>query len=563
MRGLRDPQRIALRDHASPPGTAGSTRTDSSRPGILSQFHGWRSQLSATRGGNFTSTPASFIAGLIPAAVLSRIPPVESRTPQSSPNPNMTADSHLRLREKLAYGFGDLASVLYWQTFMVYLTYFYTDVFGIAAAAAGTMLALSRSVDAFFDPVMGMVADRTSTRWGKFRPYLLWLCVPFAVMGVLTFTVPEFGPTGKLAWAWITYNGLMLLYTAINIPYTAMLGVLTPNPNERTTLSSIKFVFAFAAGMIVSATVLPLAKFFGNGNDSRGWQMTFVVIGIAAIVFFLITFLNTKERVQPPKAQKTSVGRDLLDLITNVPWLILLATTITFILYVALRSSVTVHYFKYYVGTQTVTLPEFLPKIGGTQEWHLESLVSIFNTSGQLASLLGVMAIPFFARLAGRKRTFIGMFIIAILSTASYYVMQPDQVFLIIGINLIGSFTGGPLSALLWAMYADTADYAEWKRGRRATGLVFSASIFSQKQGWAIGAGVALWLMASVGFQANVEQTPESLHGLVKLMSIFPAAFGVLAIVIILFYPLNEKKMHEIETELKARRDAIGEPTAA
>jgi GPH family glycoside/pentoside/hexuronide:cation symporter len=475
----------------------------------------------------------------------------------------MTAESQLRLKEKLSYGFGDLASVLYWQTFMVYLTFFYTDVFGIAAAAAGTMLALSRSVDAFFDPVMGMIADRTTTRWGKFRPYLLWLCVPFAVMGVLTFTVPEFGPTGKLAWAWITYNGLMLLYTAINIPYTAMLGVISPNPNERTTLSSIKFVFAFAAGMIVSATVLPMAKVFGNGNDARGWQMTFVVIGIAAICFFLVTFFNTKERVLPPKAQKSSVGRDLLDLFTNVPWIILLITTITFILYVALRSSVTVHYFKYFVGTQTLTLPAYLPKIGGTQEWHLESLVSIFNTSGQLASLVGVMAIPFFARLAGRKAAFIGMFIIAILSTASFYVLKPDQVLLMIGINLIGSFTGGPLSALLWAMYADTADYAEWKRGRRATGLVFSASIFSQKQGWAIGAGVALWLMDSVGFKANMEQTSESLHGLVQLMSIFPAAFGILAIIIILFYPLNEKKMHQIEAELKARRDAIGESTPA
>lgn len=475
----------------------------------------------------------------------------------------MTADSQLRFKEKIAYGFGDLASVLYWQTFMVYLTYFYTDVFGIAAAAAGTMLALSRSVDAFFDPVMGMVADRTITRWGKFRPYLLWLCVPFAVMGVLTFTVPDFGPTGKLAWAWFTYNGLMLLYTAINIPYTAMLGVISPDPNQRTTLSSIKFVFAFAAGMIVSATVLPMAKVFGHGNDARGWQMTFVVIGIAAVCFFLITFFNTRERVLPPKAQKTSVGRDLLDLLTNVPWLILLATTITFILYVALRSSVTVHYFKYYVGTQTLTLPDFLPKIGGTQEWHLESLVSIFNTSGQLASLIGVIMVPMFARISGRKTAFIAMFIVAILSTLSFYVLKPDQVFLIIGINLIGSFTGGPLSALLWAMYADTADYAEWKRGRRATGLVFSASIFSQKQGWAIGAGVALWLMASVGFQANVDQTPQSLHGLLLLMSVFPAAFGVLSILIVLFYPLNEKKVSQIEADLKARRDAIGESTPA
>lgn len=460
----------------------------------------------------------------------------------------------LSFREKIAYGFGDLASVLYWQTFMVYLTYFYTDVFGIAAAAAGTMLGLSRSVDAFFDPVMGIIADRTTTRWGKFRPYLLWLCVPFALMGVLTFTVPDMAPPGKLIWAWVTYNGLMLLYTAINIPYTAMLGVISPNPNERTMLSSVKFVFAFGAGMIVSATLLPMAKIFGGGNDAHGWQIAFVVVGAMAIVFFLITFFNTRERVLPPPAQKTSVLQDLRDLVTNGPWLILLATTIAFILFVAVRSSVTVHYFKYYVGTQTLTLPAWLPKFGGTQEWHLEGLVSVFNTSGQLASLIGVILVPLFARVVGRKTAFVSLLLVAIGCTASFYLLQPSQLLLIFGVNLLGSVTGGPLSALLWAMYADTADYAEWTKGRRATGLIFSASIFSQKQGWAIGAMVALGLMQSVGFVANVEQTPASLHGLVLLMSVVPASIGLLAVVLVLFYPLNEARVTRIESDLKVRR---------
>jgi len=472
----------------------------------------------------------------------------------------MTPQDKLPLREKLAYGFGDLASVLYWQTFMVYLTYFYTDVFGIAAAAAAAMLGLSRSLDAFFDPVMGMVADRTQTRWGKFRPYLLWLCVPFAIAGVLTFTVPNFSPSGKLLWAWVTYNVLMLLYTAINIPYTAMLGVLSPNPNERTTLSSVKFVFAYAAGMIVSATVLPMAKVFGGDNPARGWQLSFVAIGAAAVVFFLITFFNTRERVQPPKEQKTSVGQDLVDLLSNGPWLILLGTTITMILFVAVRSSVTVHYFKYFVGTQTITLPSWLPKIGGTQEWHLEGLVSTFNTTGQLASLAGVVLIPFVSKwLGGRKLAFTVIFVIAIVATGSFYLLKPDQILAMIVLNIIGSITGGPLSALLWAMYADTADYAEWKKGRRATGLVFSASIFSQKQGWAIGAAVALGLMQSVGFVANTTQTPDSLHGLVLLMSVIPAALGVVSVAILFFfYPLNEAKVAQIGAELQARRAKAG-----
>lgn len=467
----------------------------------------------------------------------------------------MNSPPTLPLREKIAYGFGDLASVLYWQTFMVYLTFFYTDVFGLATAAAATMLGLSRSLDAVFDPIMGLVADRTQTRWGKFRPYLLWLCGPLAVVGVLTFTVPGFSESGKLVWAWVTFNALMILYTAINIPYTAMLGVLTSNPVERTTLSSMKFVFAFAAGMIVSATLLPMAKAFGGADVVRGWQLAFVVIGAAAMAFFLITFFNTRERVQPPAGQKTPVLADLRDLFTNGPWLILLGTTIALILFVAVRSSVTVHYFKYYVGPQMITLPAWLPQIGGTQQWHLESLVSIFNTTGQLASLAGVLLLPVVSRrLGGRKRTFVIYFLVAIVSTGAYYFLEPGQLLAIFGLNVLATFTGGPLSALLWAMYADTADYSEWKQGRRATGLLFSASMFAQKQGWALGAAVALGLMQSVGFVANVEQTPRSLDGLVLLMSLIPAAFGAISMIVLLFYPLDEARVAEMGTALRERR---------
>ena len=471
-----------------------------------------------------------------------------------------TPDHKMTFREKLCYGFGDYASVLYWQTFMIYLTFYYTDVFGLTAAAAATMLGLSRSLDAFFDPVMGMVADRTQTKWGKFRPYILWFCVPFTVVGVLTFTVPTLGAHGKLIWAWVTYNALMLLYTAINIPYTAMLGVVTPNPDDRTTLSSIKFLCAFAAGITISATLLPLAKVLGSGNEARGWQFAFVAVGALALTFFLLTFFNTKERVSPPAGQQTSVGQDLRDLFTNGPWLVLLATTITMILFVAVRGSVTVHYFKYFVGTQTLTLPSWLPKIGGTQEWHMESLVSAFNTTGQLAALSGVVLLPFISGRLGRKLTFVLLFLVAILCTASFYFLRADQLLLIFGINILGSITGGPLSALLWAMYADTADYSEWKNGRRATGLVFSASIFSQKQGWAIGAAVALMLMASVGFKANVVQSESSLHGLRMLMGVYPCVLGLASLIIVLFYPLNEARVAQIAEELKLRRE---KPTSA
>jgi len=465
-----------------------------------------------------------------------------------------TAVGKLKLTEKISYGFGDLASVLYWQTFMLYFTYFYTDVFMIPAATAATLFLVSRIWDGVNDPMMGIIADRTRTRWGHFRPFLLWLCVPFAVIGVFTFTVPHSGPTGKLIWAYVTFNAMMMIYTAINIPYTALLGVISPDSNERTTVSSVKFIFAFAAGIIVSATLLPMVKAFGKGNEPKGWQMSFIIYGIAAILFFLIAFRGTKERVQPPKEQKSSIKKDLYELVTNKPWLILLATTITFILFVAVRSSVTTHYFKYVIGTQTLSLP-----LMNAKSYPFETLVSAFNTIGQISSLIGALIVSWFARKVGKKRAFFILFVIAIASTAVFYFLSAKQLALIFLFQITGSVTGGPLSVLLWAMYADTADYAEWKRGRRATGLVFSASTMSQKFGWALGAFVALTLMSKVGFAANQEQTAESLKGLVLLFSLIPAALGVLAIILLGIYPLNDRKVEEITAELRARRKKAGE----
>ena len=460
----------------------------------------------------------------------------------------------LSFKEKFSYGFGDLASVLYWQTFMLYFTYFYTDVFLIPAGAAATMFLVSRVWDGVNDPMMGMIADRTKTRWGHFRPYLLWICVPFAIVGVLTFTVPNFDPEGKLIWAYITFILIMMLYTAINIPYTALLGVISPNSDERTSVSSFKFLFAFSAGIIVSATLLPMVKAFGGGNEAKGFQLSFVVYGIAAIIFFLIAFKGTKERVQPPRTQKSSVKKDLYELVTNGPWLILLATTITFILFVAVRGSVTVHYFKYFIGEKQLTLPFF-----GTGKYDFEDLVSAYNTIGQISSFLGVLMVSWFARLIGKKKAFIIIFIIAIVSTAANYLLSADQLGLLFFLQITGSLTGGPLSVLIWAMYADTADYNEWKRGRRATGLIFSASTMSQKFGWAIGAYVALTLMSQVGFEPNQAQSAQSLNGLISLFSIIPAGFGVLSILILLFYPISDKRIAEIGAELEERRKASGE----
>jgi len=463
-------------------------------------------------------------------------------------------ESKLPFLEMLAFGCGDFASVLYWQTYMRYLPYFYTDVFGITAAALATMLFFSRLFDGFFDPVIGMLADRTETRWGKFRPFMLFGCVPFAIFGVLTFTTPGFGPAGKLIWAYLTYNAMMLLYTTVNIPYTALLGVMTNNPVERTRLSSIKFVCAFSAGMIVSATLLPMVSWLGHGNQQHGWQLAFIVIGVVAIGFFLITVFGTKERIKPAHDANTSVARDLKLLFANKAWVLLTITTLLWILFIAVRSSVSAHYFKYFVYNGSPETP--LAFVG--QTFTLDTLLSAFNTLGQAASVAGVILIGLIADKFPKRALFVTLLILQISATASYYFLPAGSIGTIFILEILGSFVGAPLPVLLWAMYADTADYGEWQSGRRTTALVFSASLMSQKMGWAIAAFIAFQLLSFVGFKANVVPSLEVKDSLVHLMSIIPAVLGVASIVTFLFYPLNDKKVAALNAELKQRRETAG-----
>lgn len=466
-----------------------------------------------------------------------------------------TADQKLPLREKLAYGCGDFASCLYWRTFMVYLPLFYTDVFGITAAALGTMLLVSRIWDGVNDPMIGMLADRTETKWGKFRPYIIYGAIPFAILGVLTFTTPGFSPSGKLIWAYLTYNGLMMLYTTVNIPYTAMLGVMTTTAAERTQLSSMKFIFAFSAGIVVSATLLPLVDLFGGAtNPQRGWQLAFVVYGIVAVAFFWITGFGTRERVKPVADENTSAVRDIGFVLKNKAWVLLTATTLTWILFVGLRSSVSAHYFKYYIYNGAPDAPLSFLGHGFT----LTGLLSAFNTMGQAASVVGVMMTSFLSVRFAKRPLFVTLFAISILCTASYYFLPPGELGAIFSIEILYNLTGAPLPVLLWAMYADTADYGEWKTGRRTTGLVFSASTMSQKVGWALAAFFAFKLLSFTGFEANVVASAEVKHSLVQLMSIIPAALGIVSIIIFLLYPLTDARVNEINTELKQRRLAAG-----
>lgn len=479
----------------------------------------------------------------------------------------------LPLKEKIGYGFGDFASVLFWQSITMNMMFFYTDVFKIgeaanAAVVAGTMIMVSRLFDAIIDPVIGMTADRTETRWGKFRPYLIWMALPLAISATLTFTTPDFGPTGKIVYAYITLFLFMACYAGINIPYSSLLGVLTPDPTQRTSASSFKFTFAYISGMTVSATSLLMAKHLGNGIDTRdpgGWQKTIMIYGAVAIVFFILTFLLTKERVRPQKTQRTTVRKDLMDLVTNGPWILLLLGTISMIMFVSSRIGVTNYYFKYYITSFSEVSHHTINYsfLWWNFNWGFEEVTTVFNTLGQGCAILGALLVPLLTARIGKKNAFVTLFVIAGLSTAAFYFLTPENLTLIFLLQITGSLTGGPLSPVIWAMYADTADYSEWKRGRRATGLVFSASAMSQKIGWAIGALFTGALLSGYGFIADKAQSPEVNHLLVLLMSIIPAAFGVLSILFILFYKLDEKTMKQIALDLETRRKESGDETAA
>jgi GPH family glycoside/pentoside/hexuronide:cation symporter len=447
------------------------------------------------------------------------------------------------MKEKIGYGFGDAASNLFFKTFMMYLLFFYTDVFGLTAAAVGTMFFVTRWMDALIEPAIGAAADRTKTRWGKFRPYLLWFSVPYAVMGVLTFSTPDFSPTGKLVWAYLTYTVMMIVYSLINIPYSALMGVMTSNSVERTGLASARFAGAFAAGMFVPPTLRRLVEWLGNGNKATGWMLAMSVYAVLAVALFLGTFVTSRERVQPPPRHKTSLGSDVKDLVQNRPWVVLFLVGLAMLSYVAVRNSTITYYFKYYVHASDATCDWYLFVVG-------------------LANVVGVLLTQWVTRLVGKRRLFILIMAASSALTLAYYLLRPENIALMFTLEILINLIMGPASPLIWAMYADTADYSEWKTGRRATGLVFSAASFAQKMGWTVGGALSGWLLAYFGYKANVAQNASALEGIRLMMSLLPAIGSVLATVFMLLYNLDDALVKRIEGELAERRRAEQEAPA-
>lgn len=453
------------------------------------------------------------------------------------------------LPEKIGYGLGDAASSMYWKIFGMYLLFFYTDVFGITATAAGTMFLITRVWDSLFDPVVGVLADRTRSQWGKFRPYLLWVAVPFGLIGIATFYTPNAGVNAKLLYAYFTYSLMMMAYSLINVPYASLLGVMSSDGMVRTTLSSYRMVFAFGGSLLALWLIEPLVAYFSKSNTVQlSWTLTMIVFAIIAIVFFWGCFLLTRERVKPISTVSTSITNDIKDLLGNKPWWILLSAAIAALIFNSIRDGAAVYYFKYYVGN-TIELPFGLPS--GM------SLVTLYLLLGQGANILGVICAPSIARRIGKKMTFFSAMFMAALLSLIFYVPQQQHVVLMLLLQVLISICAGSIFPLLWSMYADTADFSEWKAGRRATGLIFSSSSMAQKFGWTIGGAATGWLLGYFGFKANVEQNTGALTGIKYMLSLMPAAGALLSAVSILFYPLSEAKLKQITNELNERRNEI------
>lgn len=457
----------------------------------------------------------------------------------------------LSLKEKIGYGFGDAAASMFWKLFSMYLMFFYTDIFGISAAVVGTMFLITRIWDASFDPFVGILADRTKSRWGKFRPYLLWMMIPFGLLGVLMFSTPDLGPSGKIIYAYITYSLMMMVYSLINVPYASLMGVMTSDGKERTTLASYRMIFAFSGSLLVLAAAEPLVDIFsridGEAIDLKmGWQYAAVVFALVAIAFFFICFAWTRERVKPV-VEKTSLKHDLKDLWVNRPWFILLGAGIAVIFFNSIRDGAAIYYFKYYVTTQDAFQINSM-KLTIT-------LSSMYFVVGQAANIVGVvLAIPVSSRI-GKKGTFMTAMLLATVLSVFFYFIDRSNTTQIFVMQFLISLCAGITLPLIWSMYADAADYSEWKTKRRATGLIFSASSMSQKFGWTIGGALAGWLLGYYGFQANVVQTETAQNGIRMMLSFFPAIGTLLGVLFMLIYPLNETKMKEIGNDLAVTRD--------
>ena len=454
--------------------------------------------------------------------------------------------------EKIGYGFGDMSTSMFWKIFSYYLPFFYSNVFGLSLVDAGVLVFVTRIWDAISDPMMGIIADRTNTRWGKYRPYLLWGAPLFSFCGILLFTTPDLNYGGKLVWAYVTYILMMTIYTAINVPYGAMLGVMTDDSNEKTVFSSFRMFFAYGGSFISLFLWEPLAELMGGFDTTGGWFRAMLVISAACFVMFILCFLLTREHLKT--VSTVSVGSDFMALLTNKPWWLLIGAALCYNLFNTVRGGTVAYFFLDIIGKE-VYLSIFA--------FSFLFYAGLFLGIGEVSNMVGVASCVPIANKLGKKTTFILVNALLVVFSVLFYFIPITQTgfWVMMVAQVLISILTGIMSPLVWSMYADVSDYAELKFHTASTGLIFSSSSMAQKFGGAIGGASVLWLLSGFGYVTDAEQLAAgatqpaaAISTLQWLMSFIPALVALAAILIVWFYPLTTQRISEISTELKKVR---------
>jgi sugar (glycoside-pentoside-hexuronide) transporter len=441
----------------------------------------------------------------------------------------------LSFSEKFGYALGDMAANFVFQALLALQLDFYTHTFGLSAAQAGTLFLVVGLSVACLNPVMGVIADRTNTRFGKFRPWLLWTSLPFGVICVLTFTTPNFSPTAKLIYAWTTYILLRVIYTMNNVPYATLNAVMTSDPDERNSISTYRQVAANSAGFIVASLAIPMVRFFGHGNDALGYQLTMGLLSTLSIIFFIIAFLTTKERIQPDPQQKSNLGQDLSDLFKNRPWVVLFLATLFYFAAIVIRGNVMLPYSRYVAGNL--------------------SLFSWLNGFGLAALIAGVTCSTAISKRVGKRQLFIASMFLTGIFAAALLMISPSATVLVVATEVLRQFSYGLSGPIIWSMMGDVADYGEWKTGRRASGTVTAAVVFALWAGLALGGFVAGQLFSFYGFISQAtSQTMRAQSGILLTASIYAGLAFIAAGVCMFFYPITREVNQKIALDLTERR---------
>lgn len=487
----------------------------------------------------------------------------------------MASTEHaLSVREKLGYSLGDLAANLIFQTLITYLAFFYTDVYRLPAATAATIIFVVGLLGAFvFTPLIGIAADRTSTRWGRFRPWILWTAIPFGVLSLLAFSTPDLGERGKVVYALTTYALLVCVYAANNLPYSALSGVLTGSMAQRNSLSAYRFVAVMIAQFIIQVLLMPLVLILGDGDRVRGFEQVMTAFAIIGTLFFLITFATTRERIVPTREQSGGVLQDLSDLLHNRPWQVMLALTVLVFINLALKGGSYIYYFQYYMSEAALAAflqgSGFNGLIGGLNAglaragfaaftWPTDaatSAFSLFNACGILCMILGIGLSRRLADRFGKRDVFGGALFVSTLFLLAFYFFPPTAVAVAFGAFMLHGFCYGITIPLLWAMIADVADYSKWKNHRRATAIIFSAMLCGLKIGLSVGGALVAAILAHYGYQAGLAQQPEAVvEGIRLTVSVYCAIPFLLAVALLFAYEIDKRAETRIEQDLLLRR---------